>query len=235
MFYRKTNYGTRIDYILCSSQLISSLSRAEVWSHVMGSDHCPIMADFSSLSLTPASSEPSLSLHIQLGRQTTLSSFIKPLVGQTSPEVKVHNSVAKGNSVKCVKGVKRKLSGATSSLPATKHHKTLDNFFINPSSTRTSISSETGSDVITDHTPTSSQLSSEWSIVFSGPPKPPMCKKHNEPTTLRTVKKTGPTRGQQFWICSRHAGSKNDPNTQCDFFQWLTMTSSHGHGKHKIT
>ena len=72
--------------------------------------------------------------------------------------------------------------------------------------------------------PSAPQLTNEWQSLLSGPPKPPLCKGHNEPATLRTVRKAGPNRGRRFWVCSRPGGSKSDPATQCDFFQWHTRS-----------
>jgi exodeoxyribonuclease-3 len=40
---RERNVGWRIDYFLTSSRLASSLSDAGIDSHVLGSDHCPIV------------------------------------------------------------------------------------------------------------------------------------------------------------------------------------------------
>ena len=64
------------------------------------------------------------------------------------------------------------------------------------------------------------KLSQAWMGVFGGPPKPPLCKGHNEPCVLRTVKKQGPNKNKQFWVCSRPGGGKGDPEAKCDFFQW---------------
>ena len=64
------------------------------------------------------------------------------------------------------------------------------------------------------------KLSHAWMGVFSGPPKPPPCKVHNEPCVLRTVKKQGPNKNRQFWVCARPGGGKGDPEAKCDFFQW---------------
>lgn len=41
---RLTNYGTRIDYILLSSDLLSILESCEIISDYQGSDHCPVQA-----------------------------------------------------------------------------------------------------------------------------------------------------------------------------------------------
>lgn len=64
------------------------------------------------------------------------------------------------------------------------------------------------------------KLSQAWKGVFGGPPKPPLCKGHSEPCVLRTVKKQGPNKNKQFWVCARPGGGKGDPEAKCDFFQW---------------
>ena len=64
------------------------------------------------------------------------------------------------------------------------------------------------------------KLSQAWKGVFGGPPKPPLCKGHSEPCVLRTVKKQGPNKNKQFWVCARPGGGKGDPEARCDFFQW---------------
>ena len=66
------------------------------------------------------------------------------------------------------------------------------------------------------------KLSQAWMGVFGGPPKPPMCKGHGEPCVLRTVKKQGPNKNKQFWVCARPGGGKGDPEAKCDYFQWRT-------------
>ena len=64
------------------------------------------------------------------------------------------------------------------------------------------------------------KLSQAWMGLFGGPPKPPLCKGHSEPCVLRTVKKQGPNKNKQFWVCARPGGGKGDPEARCDFFQW---------------
>lgn len=238
-----------------------------------GSDHCPVMAEFATLDLSPSPKAPALSSALLLGRQMKLSTFMTPRLntieetvgGQRSrSEVGKVVPVTRGNSKMAAKSRKRKTSGYH--LPSSKSRRaaTLKTFFNSSSSSSTNTSSQTGSDVTIqqlDQAPScdltteggetgeraagreahtlhpdppagaasSSQLSTEWLAVFSGPPRPPICKGHNEPATLRTVRKSGPNRGRQFWVCSRPGGSKSDPATQCDFFEWLT------HSKLKTT
>lgn len=40
---RERNIGWRIDYFLLSEKLKTSLKEAEIHSHIMGSDHCPVV------------------------------------------------------------------------------------------------------------------------------------------------------------------------------------------------
>ena len=190
------------------------------------------MADFS-LSLTPSPRDPSLSLHLLLGRQTTLSSFLQPKSSSAhsttdnKQEVKGESSLIKPSG----KGVKRKTPDMVCS--SAKVSKTLTSYFRNDPP---NVGSGTGSVSTTDtrekiEPSSSAQLDTEWMSLFSGPPRPPLCKKHGEEAILRTVRKAGPTKGRRFWVCSRPAGSRSDPSTQCDFFQWLTPSKA----KRKVT
>ena len=43
---RETNYGTRIDYILATPGLLPWIKTCEIMPHILGSDHCPVVADF---------------------------------------------------------------------------------------------------------------------------------------------------------------------------------------------
>lgn len=46
---RERNIGWRIDYFLVSSRLQSAIVGASIESHVMGSDHCPIVLELNAL------------------------------------------------------------------------------------------------------------------------------------------------------------------------------------------
>ncbi|KAL6458830.1 hypothetical protein MHYP_G00323020 [Metynnis hypsauchen] len=60
-----------------------------------------------------------------------------------------------------------------------------------------------------------------WKAVLRGPPQPPLCKEHNEPCVLRTVKKAGPNLGRQFFVCARPQGHASNPEARCNFFAWV--------------
>ena len=66
-----------------------------------------------------------------------------------------------------------------------------------------------------------SNSASAWKNLLQGPPPPPLCKGHQEPCVLRTVKKPGPTKGKQFFVCARGEGHSSNPEARCDFFKWV--------------
>lgn len=43
---RETNYGTRLDYILATPGLLPWIKTCEIQPHILGSDHCPVIAEF---------------------------------------------------------------------------------------------------------------------------------------------------------------------------------------------
>ncbi|CRK83653.1 exodeoxyribonuclease III [Neobacillus massiliamazoniensis] len=47
MKVRERNIGWRIDYFIVSETLLSRLNNAQIHSHVMGSDHCPVLLETS--------------------------------------------------------------------------------------------------------------------------------------------------------------------------------------------
>ncbi|XP_033746043.1 DNA-(apurinic or apyrimidinic site) lyase 2-like [Pecten maximus] len=60
-----------------------------------------------------------------------------------------------------------------------------------------------------------------WKNLLKGPPTAPLCKGHKEPCLLRTVKKEGPNKGKQFFVCCRAEGLSSNPEARCDFFKWV--------------
>ena len=42
---RKNNAGWRIDYFIVSERLKNNIKNADIWSEVMGSDHCPVVLE----------------------------------------------------------------------------------------------------------------------------------------------------------------------------------------------
>lgn len=44
-FARANNRGWRIDYVCATEKIAKQIKRAEIWDHVEGSDHCPVMVE----------------------------------------------------------------------------------------------------------------------------------------------------------------------------------------------
>ncbi|MBQ2739832.1 MAG: exodeoxyribonuclease III [Oscillibacter sp.] len=42
---RKNNAGWRIDYFIVSERLMERVKNADIWSEILGSDHCPVVLD----------------------------------------------------------------------------------------------------------------------------------------------------------------------------------------------
>ena len=223
---RKTNYGTRIDYVLSSCSLAGQLSQAEVWQHVKGSDHCPVFAEFG-VKLLPSTAEsgassdgkkklPALCSCWFSGRQSKLSDFM----------TKGHGAAAGGGGGANSRGTKRP-SNVSPPPPAkrTLEQKTLAAF----SSSAVKTSGDDKSPPSFASVPKAAVaggaskggLSAAWKGVFGGGPKPPLCSGHNEPCALRKVRKQGPNKDRQFWACAKPGGSKGDPQASCNFFKWL--------------
>ncbi|KAK6175087.1 hypothetical protein SNE40_013622 [Patella caerulea] len=72
---------------------------------------------------------------------------------------------------------------------------------------------------------TKSSSSSAWKSLLSGPGKAPLCKGHKEPCVLRTVKKDGPNKNKQFYVCARGEGHSSNPEARCDHFVWVNHKS----------
>ncbi|KAJ3122470.1 Class II abasic (AP) endonuclease [Nowakowskiella sp. JEL0407] len=54
---RASNYGTRIDYILVTPNLLKFFTSCEIQSWILGSDHCPVTAEFLDSLITDFSDE----------------------------------------------------------------------------------------------------------------------------------------------------------------------------------
>lgn len=215
---RKTNHGTRIDYILASHCLAGRLTKAEVWQQVKGSDHCPVFAEFDVNFIRSSDQHlPPLCSYWFTGKQSKLLDFMTRGVDKAQKRGGVGESEARG--------VKRTgVQSKSDVCPPPKKsfcQKTLFSFSTTSPLTDRSDSASTS----TTHVQSASLqgcggLSGAWKAVFGGPPKAPLCSGHSEACVLRKVKKQGPNKDRQFWVCSRPGGGKEDSQAKCDFFKW---------------
>lgn len=247
---RKINYGTRIDYILVSKSVASYLEKAEVWQQIEGSDHCPVFAELAVNLIASQTVPSLCSCYFSGGKQRKLFDFLSQKsksssLSLTSSEAKPLGK-RPGSTIDKPSAAKvRKLESGKKKVPTKDSKQSL--ISLRPAAAEkpqqfeehadASNLAETDEDSINstedvkpasqessssqgDSSEGSKKLSQAWMGVFSGPPKPPLCKVHNEPCVLRTVKKQGPNKNKQFWVCARPGGGKGDPEAKCDFFQW---------------
>ena len=195
---RSTNYGTRIDYILISEDLKSSLSNSDIRPEIHGSDHCPVQGDFdfalqSSEKLTSYCTKNFTEFS---GKQQKISAYfsakLKPYDVQAPP---------------------------TKRLKAVEKQQTLTSFFTKTKVGKTLTDEKFLDDFCTEK---NHKAANDWKRLMAGPPPAPLCKGHQEPSVQRVVKKPGPNQGRKFWVCHRGEGRIGDKNARCDFFQWLT-------------
>ncbi len=223
---RKTNYGTRIDYILASCCLAEKVTAAEVLQEIYGSDHCPVSAEFDFSLRSSDKPLPALCSTWFTGKQSKLFDFVARSEQSGS-----------GNEAKATRGVKRPANPSAPKAAKKKafSQKTLFSFSTPQPTTTTTTTSGSSSSVTSTAAPspslsdqaqggpggTGTGLTGAWKEVFGGGPKPPTCSGHNEACVLRRVKKQGPNKDRQFWVCTRPQGSKGDPQAKCNFFKWV--------------
>jgi len=209
---RQNNFGSRIDYILADKNLSKHLSKAEIHSDVLGSDHCPISATFNSLVPVPSVKLPSAATKFYAeflgGRQQTLKRFlVKPVTNPSQTEAKSVNNA-----------------------PIKKRQLSLNTFFAKKPKLDSEISaqieesfqekSQVNSDLkYSAYKELNSSATNVWKQMFK-PRESTLCKGHSEPCVLRTVKKKGTNQGRQFWACPRGEGMSTDKNSNCGFFLW---------------
>lgn len=286
---RATNYGTRIDYVLCDREFLHNVKDSLVLQDVMGSDHCPV-AILVAGELLPAPSLPDSCTKFFpefRGQQQKLSAYFQPksaLPNNQANKFPVSSCVSRVGSLNGKlqqNPSKRKLpntksKSSTSKKGCVEKQTTLSTFFTSRTSNQGSmletskvdksveieppnspvLSSSQQSSESNDTQSYSSQESSEefvkeesvlkrensnssstgsdrkaksgnqkqnsgWGFLMKAPAPPPLCRGHQEPCVLLTVKKKGPNFNRQFYACSRGVGKEGDPNARCNFFKWV--------------
>jgi len=230
---RQNNYGTRIDYIIASPDLAQFLEKAEIHSEITGSDHCPISATFHSLIPIPNLKHPSLSTKFYpelSGKQQKLSDFVTrsntPTVNSNNVKVDSGqgNSNSNDNSRKrgspSCKGKQMNLTSFFTKIP--KMDTNIETNSISPVNPDCNTGSDTQQRIFTL---TNGEASNAWKKLLKGP-QVPSCPGHSEPCLLRVVRKKGTNQGRQFYSCPRGTGLNSDPNSSCNFFQWVVNTKS---------
>ncbi|RWS26407.1 DNA-(apurinic or apyrimidinic site) lyase 2-like isoform X1 [Leptotrombidium deliense] len=206
---RETNYGTRIDYCICDSGFINYIDECCLLTEVRGSDHCPVLVTLKNVKVRKSEKYPKLCTKLwpEFGcgkRQMKMTDFVFKRV---KCEINESNSEQEGTPKK------RKDNSMTNSVCQVSkvEQRAFQTEDKNVNFTNEQRKTETEQ----------SNFALQWKSVLKGPSKPPLCKGHGIPSVLRTVTKSGPNRGKQFFACSLPVGNRDNPKSQCDFFQWV--------------
>lgn len=198
---RQTNFGSRIDLILSSSQ---SFTKSNIWSFLNGSDHCPIFTDFKM---------------IHSGQYKA---------NKLGFEVKNFYKLVRHHDISMMfKSVKRKQPNVVESQEKVVYKSRkkndqpgINSFFV--SKTQIESQKQIEIDIINNATepqesesvpPKSGSQKQDFRNVLE---KPPNCN-HGIPCQLKTSLNTK-SRGKKFWCCSKQ-DSFEDGN--CNFFKWF--------------
>ncbi|XP_073446978.1 DNA-(apurinic or apyrimidinic site) endonuclease 2 isoform X1 [Dendrobates tinctorius] len=250
---RKTNYGTRIDYILGNRKLVQAeFLDSMIMPEVEGSDHCPVKA---LMRCGPLAADKCPSLCTKYlpefaGRQQKLSQFLvkkKKALEILADEAKVL-STSQSSSEGSEKSSSRKRTNEEISTNNGKKVKPVPKGgqgnllgFFKPviSKPKTSVDAQNNpvsetqnmkvmaQCALTSGTQNGNQQQSAfWKTLLKGPPPPPTCKGHGESCVLRTVKKAGPNCGRQFYVCARPEGHSSNPQARCNFFLWVKKSGA---------
>ena len=115
---RENNYGTRIDYIFTDINMASYLTNCDIQPDVMGSDHCPVRAEYSELTGLSNSKPPSFCTKYFpefSGNQQKLSAYFTAAKAASGEKRKLENVDANQSKKKKV---------------ATKTQSSISNFFL---------------------------------------------------------------------------------------------------------
>lgn len=187
---------------------------------IMGSDHCPVEADFHDTLLEYIENykvaslcakhlpefSGSFSLTLDFLVITSCSGTQKKLKAFFSPKQSQDATTASSS---------HEVIDLTVDLPKRQSQLTMREFMFQPASVAQSSSAETKASA------PSPAVSASWKSILSGkPPAPPNCPVHGVPSVLRTVLKTGKNWGKKFYVCSLPEGKPDDINARCNFFAW---------------
>lgn len=241
---RLTNYGTRIDYILITSNLLSLLESCEILTDYHGSDHCPVTAILKCDSVSQENVQlPSICTRLwpeYTGQQQKLQAFFQKTqnLADSLTKQKETNTQAVHHTIKPVpKVIKQKSIMNFFKAPPLVQNNTfktesckanqektldLDSSPSNSSSPFKNEGSNTDNELDNIISTVKKNQSAAWKTMLAGPPKPPLCSGHQKECVLRTVKKKGPNCGRNFFMCSYPAGHPSNPEANCNFFKWVT-------------
>lgn len=229
---RKTNFGTRIDYILANKEFVDScIVDCDIVSDIYGSDHCPVYIDFHcSMSVQGSWIEcveqlpPFCCQHFPdlLGLQQSLKDMVS-----CSVNVKHSRTEEVQRKDLCFKETTRSKRSRVRNRkmdPQSEKDVTLTSLI-----TYTRAYSENSKNAEKNYCPTVREsekvhlskyqkAKEDWRKLFQSRQTVPLCSGHQEPCQLRIVKKKGSNLGRKFYVCARPIGKGEEG--RCNFFLW---------------
>lgn len=230
---RQTNYGSRIDLILLSSQFDKeSVSAADILPFLQGSDHCPVFTDISVLLIESPPHLEAKKIQFEARHFYRLSKHrdIAAMFSSQSPTPSVEHNAAKADdrSSSDIAPKRHKSNGAalyttrkatTSRSPvstgtAAVKQPSIHNFFFRD---MPSITSEEAASVVKCPAKLVDVITQFSTLSYE---KPPLCH-HNDECIMKTSMSTN-SKGKKFWCCARPAKGKSDElgEHRCEFFEW---------------
>ena len=187
---RVNNYGTRIDYIFASLDLVPKVTDCDIQPEVEGSDHCPVVAELS-VQVLPAIKPPdSCTKYFKefSGKQVKLSQFFskaeKPTPMSSSeskpPQAKRPRVEGKSKITSFFTSQNPKPIIKQQQQPAKQEEKE------NGPAAVSSLTRERPVEIVNNN------AKAQWGNIFKPPPPPPLCSKHREEAVKRKVTKKGP-------------------------------------------
>ncbi|KAJ3275339.1 Class II abasic (AP) endonuclease [Terramyces sp. JEL0728] len=214
---RPANYGTRIDYILVSKDLMQLVQDASVLSDVLGSDHCPVSLEFKQKH--PDSNTEILELlESGLKKPHPLCTFYWD--NYAAKQLKINSFFKKVPKQDII----HKQSDTALKVQKKASQKTLKAFLVEKQSQNTIdkvdlekvIALNYLENNMTPPVENAQAKSKGWDFMLKKRAVP-RCN-HGDECTEIVVKKPGPNKGKYFYACSRKVG--NTPESKCDFFCW---------------
>lgn len=219
---RPSNFGSRIDLILVTKELASCTKQADIWPALMGSDHCPIFADFETETLCDQGKvlvnynvprlEAKYVYKLSSGDIGMMFAMAKKRTPSTTPTPTP--AVAKDTATTVMKNKVAK--------PATRNAKkqkmgSITQFFKAKNAINPTVVEESKPEYQSSQ---SSQLRLTTGGKFSLNETIPQCK-HQCECVLKTAL-TKENKGRKFWTCCKPKGdiSQGEDEISCDFFQW---------------
>ncbi|GIY03247.1 DNA-(apurinic or apyrimidinic site) endonuclease 2 [Caerostris extrusa] len=177
---RATNYGTRIDYILVTSNLLPLLDSCEILSDYHGSDHCPVAAIFKCDSIPQENVQlPSICTRLWpefSGQQQKLQAFFQKIQNVADNLMKQQETELQSFQLKLFNQLIHNLKNCNET----------SGFSCSPSDSSSSSSSSKHEDSSIDDEQIKSvaimkkNQSEAWKTMLAGPPKPPLCSGHQK-------------------------------------------------------